>query len=109
MTPTLLSGDVLWVRLGGTARPGDVVLARFRGRPDLLVVKRAVAGNPDGSWTVASDNPRAGSDSRRLGAAEVLGVAVRVWRRGPGSAPVGPIRGRLQRVLPQRLPADPAL
>ena len=43
MVPTLRHGDALLVRRGGRAiRPGDVVVARFRARPDLLVVKRAV-------------------------------------------------------------------
>ena len=42
MAPTLRSGDALLVRRGGRIRAGDVVVARFRSRPDLLVVKRAV-------------------------------------------------------------------
>ena len=43
MAPTLRDGDAVLVRRGGRAiRPGDVVVARFRARPDLLVVKRAV-------------------------------------------------------------------
>jgi hypothetical protein len=37
-------------------RPGDVVVGRYRSRPELLVVKRAVEPR-DGGWLLASDNP----------------------------------------------------
>jgi SOS-response transcriptional repressor LexA len=56
MVPALRDGDVLVVRRGAPTRPGDVVVARFRSRPDLLVVKRAVAPQ-DGGWLLGSDNP----------------------------------------------------
>jgi SOS-response transcriptional repressor LexA len=83
MTPTLLPGDWVLVRHGKPARAGAIVLARFRSRPDLLAIKRAV--RPDsGGWLVASDHPRAGSDSRQFGVAEVNAVAVRIWHRGAG-------------------------
>ncbi|MFL6151563.1 MAG: S24 family peptidase, partial [Ornithinibacter sp.] len=42
MAPTLRSGDALLVRRSGRVRHGAVVVARFRSRPGLLVVKRAV-------------------------------------------------------------------
>ena len=42
MAPTLRHGDALLVRRTRRIRPGDVVVARFRSRPDLLVVKRAI-------------------------------------------------------------------
>jgi phage repressor protein C with HTH and peptisase S24 domain len=83
MTPTLLPGDLVLVRHGAPVRPGVIVLARFVSRPELLVIKRAVRSAP-GGWLLASDNPRAGSDSRQHGVAEVLAVAARVWQRGPG-------------------------
>jgi len=79
MTPTLLPGDWLLVRYGAPVRPGAIVLARFRRRPDLLVIKRAVA-EQDGGWLLASDNAGQGSDSRQYGVADVLARAVRVWR-----------------------------
>jgi phage repressor protein C with HTH and peptisase S24 domain len=83
MTPTLLPGDLVLVRHGAPVRPGAIVLARFGSEPDLLVIKRAV--RPDaGGWWVASDNARAGSDSRTYGVAEVAAVAVRIWHRGAG-------------------------
>ena len=56
MSPALKDGDHLLVRRGGRVRPGDVVVARFRERPGLLVVKRAVEPR-DGGWLLASDNP----------------------------------------------------
>ena len=56
MVPTLRTGDCLLVRRGAPVRAGDVVVARYRTRPDLLVVKRAVEPR-DGGWLLASDNP----------------------------------------------------
>lgn len=91
MAPTLRAGDALLVRRGGRAtRPGDVVVARFRSRPDLLVVKRAVRA-ADGGWLVRGDNPLASDDSFRYGVADVLGrVVLRYWPR-PGPIPRGPV------------------
>jgi phage repressor protein C with HTH and peptisase S24 domain len=78
MLPALRDGDCLLVRRGGRVRPGDVVVARFPARPDLLVVKRAVrpAG---GRWWVEGDNPAVADDSRRYGPAEVLARVVLRW------------------------------
>ena len=86
MTPTLLPGDWLLVLHGGRVRPGAVVLARFRSRPELTVLKRAQAAE-DGGWVLASDNARAGSDSRQLGVADVLAVALWQWPVGRGRRP----------------------
>ncbi len=85
MLPTLRPGDCLLVRPGARARPGDVVVARFPARPDLLVVKRAVRPADDGhGWVVHGDNPAVTDDSRRYGPAEVLGVVVlRYWPLPP--------------------------
>jgi phage repressor protein C with HTH and peptisase S24 domain len=85
MTPTLLPGDWLLVRYGDPVRVGAVVLGRFRGDADLVVVKR-VREAAAGGWLLASDNARAGADSRSHGVAEVLAVARRVWHRGAGRA-----------------------
>ena len=84
MAPTLRDGDALLVRRGGRRiRPGDVVVARFRSRPDLLVVKRAVRAQ-DGGWRVYGDNPLVTDDSRAYGVADVVGrVLARYWPR-PG-------------------------
>ncbi|HST49025.1 MAG TPA: S24 family peptidase [Jatrophihabitans sp.] len=91
MTPTLLPGDRVLVRHGARVRPGVLVLARFRSRPDLLVVKRAVAeaAESGGGWLLASDNAGQGSDSRQYGVADVLARVVRVWRRGGPPARFG--------------------
>jgi SOS-response transcriptional repressor LexA len=56
MVPALRDGDWLVVLRGARVRPGDVVVGRFRRRPELLVVKRAVVAQ-DGGWVLASDNP----------------------------------------------------
>ena len=81
MAPTLRHGDALLVRRGGRVRAGDVVVARFRSRPDLLVVKRAVRAE-DGGWWVRGDNDLVTDDSRAYGVADVIGrVVVRYWPR----------------------------
>lgn len=83
MVPTLRDGDCLLILRGAAVRPGSVVVAKFRSRPDLLVVKRAVAGQ-DGGWLLASDNPFADGPS---GVADVEArVLLRYWppaRWGP--------------------------
>ncbi|WP_255436346.1 S26 family signal peptidase [Actinoplanes solisilvae] len=72
MVPVLRDGDALIVRRGVRVRAGDVVVARFRTRPDLLVVKRAV--RPDGGgWWIQGDNPLIEDDSRAYGVADVIG------------------------------------
>ncbi len=70
MTPALRNGDTVLVRHGARVRPGDIVLARFRDLPDLLVLKRAARRDEDGWWLV-SDNPFAGGDSTVHGVADV--------------------------------------
>ncbi|HWH30118.1 MAG TPA: S26 family signal peptidase [Mycobacteriales bacterium] len=79
MLPTLRPGDCLLVRRGARVRPGDVVVAAFPARPDLLVVKRAVRPVED-RWWVEGERPGASDDSRRLGPADVVGrVLLRYW------------------------------
>jgi phage repressor protein C with HTH and peptisase S24 domain len=75
MVPTLRDGDSVIVRHGARIRPGDVVLARFRAEPELLVLKRAVREMDEGWWLV-SDNKFAGGDSFTHGVADVLGRVV---------------------------------
>ncbi len=78
MTPTLQDGDRVLVRYGAVPQPGRIVLGIFRSEPDLAVIKR-VSGVAGADWLLASDNPRAGSDSRTLGPAIVQAVAIRLW------------------------------
>jgi len=83
MVPTLHSGDALLVRRGARVREGDVVVARFRARPDLLVVKRAIR-EEGGGWWIQGDNSLIEDDSRRYGVADVIGrVLIRYYPR-PG-------------------------
>ncbi|GIM92542.1 hypothetical protein Ato02nite_043350 [Paractinoplanes toevensis] len=81
MVPALRSGDALLVRRGGRVRPGDVVVARFRTRPDLLVVKRVIR-EQDGGWWIQGDNQLIEDDSRAYGVADVIGrVLIRYYPR----------------------------
>jgi nickel-type superoxide dismutase maturation protease len=90
MEPALHPGDWLVVRrtiVPGRPlrlRPGQIVVARHPGRPDLLIVKRATR-RQDGGWWLASDNPFAAgaADSARFGPVPleniVAVVLVRYW------------------------------
>jgi hypothetical protein len=92
MSPTVRPGDRLLarrVRAADAVRAGDVVLARFPSRPDLLVVKRVRRAVPGGHW-VEGDSPFVADDSRAFGVAVVVGRVVgRVWPR-PGKLPTRP-------------------
>ena len=82
MAPTLRHGDAVLVRRTRAARPGDVVVARFHARPELLVVKRVARADGDQGWWLLGDNALVEDDSRRFGPAEVLGrVVLRWWPR----------------------------
>ena len=94
MEPALRPGDWLLVRRGLRAgrlpriRPGQLVIARHPGRPDLLLVKRAARREPVG-WWLESDNPGAGAvDSRSFGVVppELIEgrVLARYWRSRAG-------------------------
>ena len=81
MVPALHHGDQVIVVRGLSVRPGDVVVARFDSRPDLLVVKRAVRPCGHGTWWVEGDSSVVADDSRRYGPAVVTGRVV--WRYWP--------------------------
>jgi phage repressor protein C with HTH and peptisase S24 domain len=83
MVPALRHGDALLVRRTARVRPGDVVVGRFRGRPDLLVVKRAARRDGTGWWLVG-DNALVTDDSRVYGVADVEGKVVLRWWPRPG-------------------------
>jgi hypothetical protein len=112
MTPVLLPGDRLLVRHGARVRTGQIVLARFRERADLDVIKR-VAGPAQGGWSLISDNASAGSDSRQYGPAEVLAVArwlvpgpARTANRRPGARSGARLHSLGSR-LPRRVRVSP--
>ena len=79
MLPTLRAGDCLVVDRRRAVRAGDLVVARFRARPGLLVVKRAVRPR-DGGWELASDNPAVDGHGLTSGLADVQAVVLlRYW------------------------------
>ena len=68
MEPVLWPGDWLLVRRTRRIRPGQIVLARHPGRPEMLIVKRAARRQASG-WWLESANPATGAvDSARFGA-----------------------------------------
>jgi nickel-type superoxide dismutase maturation protease len=83
MVPTLRDGDALLVRRTARVRPGDVVVARFRTRPDLPVVKRVQRRAGTGWWLVG-DNDFGTDDSRTYGVADVDGRVILRWWPRPG-------------------------
>jgi phage repressor protein C with HTH and peptisase S24 domain len=83
MVPAVRDGDVLLVRRGSKVRSGDVVVARFRTRPELPVVKRAARREGTGWWLIG-DNPYATDDSRTYGVADVEGRVLMRWWPRPG-------------------------
>ena len=92
MSPTVKDGDRLLVRgvgAGDRVRAGDVVLARFPARPELLVVKRVRRAVPGGHW-VEGDNPLVTDDSRVFGTAVVVGRVVARISPRPGRLPPAP-------------------
>lgn len=79
MLPTLREGDCLLVRATNAARAGDIVVARLRARPALLVVKRAIR-EQDGGWLLASDNPAVAGHGLTGGVGDVEArVVLRYW------------------------------
>ena len=78
MVPTLYDGDCLLIGRGARVRAGDLVVARFRERPELLVVKRAVEPS-DGGWVLASDKPYATGTG---GVADVEARVLDRYRKG---------------------------
>ena len=81
MVPTLRDGDRVLAWRRGRVAPGHVVLARFRTRPDLLVVKRVERADGTG-WWLRGDNEFVPDDSRAYGVADVEArVVLRLWPR----------------------------
>lgn len=71
MIPTLLPGATVFARPAEQCIPGDVVVIRHPSEPDLSIIKRATAIQPDGRIFVTSDNPVPNAtDSNHFGAVE---------------------------------------
>jgi nickel-type superoxide dismutase maturation protease len=87
MAPRLPSGSLIVARPiddGTRLRVGDVVVARRPDRPELEIVKRVQAIEPDGAIFLAGDNPASSTDSRHFGAVPRGHVLARVgWRYWP--------------------------
>lgn len=84
MEPALRPGDWLLMLRTRRVRPGQIVIARHPGKPDMLLVKRLARRLSDGTYWLMSDNEVAASvDSRRFGpAAEVEGRLLIRYHRG---------------------------
>jgi nickel-type superoxide dismutase maturation protease len=91
MEPALLPGDWLltWRGLSGNrpprVRPGQLVVTRHPGKPDLLLVKRAARELPNGWWLESDNTAAAMVDSRIFGPVParliVATVILRYWPR----------------------------
>ena len=75
MSPALADGDVVlaWGLLA--PRAGDMALVRWAARPGQLSIKRLREPVRSG-WDVRGDFAEASTDSRTLGAAQVVAVVV---------------------------------
>ena len=87
MAPRLPSGSLIIARSIDDAtrlRIGDVVVARRPDRPDLKIVKRIQAIEPQGAFFLAGDNPASSTDSRHFGPVMRRHILARVgWRYWP--------------------------
>lgn len=84
MVPALAPGDWILVRKSsdGLPQPGEVVIIRHPVANEKILVKR-VRSNGQKTFSVGSDNPFEGSDSRHFGslpAEACLGRVVGCWR-----------------------------
>jgi nickel-type superoxide dismutase maturation protease len=111
MEPALRPGDWLLVRRTRRIRPGQIVLARHPGRPEMLIVKRA-ARRVDGGWWLESDNPGAGAvDSGRFGVVAgdlIEGRVLGRYRRARSLSRTGRVSRPAHTERP-RLPTGPFL
>ncbi|MGH3247468.1 MAG: S24 family peptidase [Trebonia sp.] len=91
MEPALAPGDWLLAWRGlqqgspHRIRPGQIVIARHPGRPDFLLVKRAVRRDASGWWLGSDNDHVAAVDSRSFGAVPaglIVGRMLVRYRRG---------------------------
>jgi nickel-type superoxide dismutase maturation protease len=80
MEPWLRNNDVWVAKQGKAAKPGQVIVFREPGRPELLVVKRIDRATANGWWVVA-DNPLGAVDSNQFGAVPFDSVVARLLFR----------------------------
>lgn len=80
MAPTLGAGDTVLVRWGARPRAGSVVVARWPGHGDVLVVKRALRYEGE-LWWLEGDNAGASEDSRVRGGVPASALRGRVLLR----------------------------
>ena len=68
MTPTLNPGDWVWVDVHTRRTPiqNELVMVRDPAEPSRLLVKR-IRSMGDATFSVGSDNPLSGRDSRHFG------------------------------------------
>ena len=88
MTPTLQPGDWLWVTTDTASppRPEELVVIRHPDAADRILIKR-VRSCGLASFSVGSDNPAAGTDSRHFGSLDLSHFVGRVrfsWPRRGG-------------------------
>lgn len=88
MEPALSPGDVLLLRpvRGGLPRVGSLVVLHDPADARRLLVKRVVS-HGDATFSVGSDNPTEGRDSRHFGSlrpTELVGRVAWTWRLGSG-------------------------
>lgn len=80
MEPCLRNNDVWVAKPGKVAHPGQIIVFREPGRPELLSVKRIDRATTDGWWVVA-DNPVGAIDSEQFGAVPFDAVVARLLFR----------------------------
>lgn len=83
MEPTLVAGDVLWIDTSAHGLPevGELVLIQDPQEPARDMVKR-VRSRGQASFSVGSDDPTQGRDSRHFGSLRLehlRGHVVGVW------------------------------
>ncbi|EDM77886.1 hypothetical protein PPSIR1_01627 [Plesiocystis pacifica SIR-1] len=83
MEPTLVAGDVLWIdtQVSGLPELGSLVLIQDPQEPTRDMVKR-VRSHGEASFSVSSDDPTQGRDSRQFGSLRLThlrGRVVGVW------------------------------
>lgn len=88
MSPCLVDGDLVWVetRVDGLPSPGEVVVVRDPCSPARVLIKRT-RSRGEATFSVGSDDPASGRDSRHFGSLSVdqlIGRALAAWSPSVG-------------------------